>query len=126
MEHPPRLHQGVRRRRRRSGTVHRLRGLRRRMEVGEGRSVMTEQTEPVVWYISAADSAEALRVLQEAYRRLRERAHSLKGAHVAVWPGYEIRIYTTGSAQLLADPTHGAEIHRLATSITRHGRATGI
>ena len=40
------------------------------MEVGEVRSVMTEQTEPVVWYISAADSAEALRVLQEAWERV--------------------------------------------------------
>lgn len=83
-------------------------------------------TEPAVWYISAADSAEALRVLQDADKVLTERIHHLRGAGVEQWPGFEIRIYTTGASRLLADPAHGEEIHKLAEKITRHGLQSGI
>jgi hypothetical protein len=83
-------------------------------------------TEPVAWYISAADSTRALRVLQDVDKKLLERTHAIEGAQVDRWPGYEIRVYVSDTSRLLADPEHGDAIHKLTERLVKHGRRAGV
>jgi hypothetical protein len=83
-------------------------------------------TEPVAWYISAADSTRALRVLQHADKAMLERNHALAGAQVDRWPGYQIRVYVTDTHRLLADTENGKAIEALTQRLTRYGRKAGV
>lgn len=97
-------------------------------------------TSPSCWFASADSNArpetseyerialgtkQAVEMLQDADRRMAQRLDDLDSRGLSAWPG-ELRIYIERGADLLADPVHGRQAHRLMLRLTRSGRRAGI
>lgn len=65
----------------------------------------------------------ALEMLQDAERTMTRRLNDLDERPLDTWPGYELRIYVQGGADLLDSDR---EVRRLMTRLASQGKRAGV